>query len=379
VAHPASAVRRLAGRLLPALWLAVAAGAAAATVPAASPASPPQGEWKAFFASDRGATKAVVEPIGTYRDKEWLSLQFSDYQGPKIRLAIMKVENRSAAAEQAPAAGDPTAAPHKLAVVPVSSLLDLLTTAAVNTHRFEVLERKEIGSVLSEQDLGASGRVQTGSAAKTGEMQGAQYMLYASVNDWTPEKSQGSAGGGSGRPGVLSRLVNVQKSSAEVAMSFRILDASSGQILFSTVERATADNWGVSLGGGQQGGGGAVGFKNTSPISYAVQACLNKGIYKLAMWVKDRPWRGRVVKIAGARVYIGAGSNDGITAGLVLDALARGDELVDPATGKSLGATVQRVGTVQVTSVEDQYAIATVVDGCQQLKAGDQVELRTGR
>jgi curli biogenesis system outer membrane secretion channel CsgG len=377
VAHITSRIDRPAGLLLTALTLVVAQGGAWAATPVLSPESPAPSEWKAIFVNERGVTTPVVEPIGRYHDKDWLSLRFAEYHGPKIRLALMKVENKSAAAEQAAAAGTVAPTP-KLAQVQVANLLDLLTTATINTNRFQLVERKEIESVLSEQDLGASGRAQKGTSPKTGQMQGAQYMLYASVNDWTPDKSHRSAGGGSGRPSILN-ILNVDKSVAEVAMSFRMLDASSGKILFSTTERATVESWGVGFGGFQHGSGGGGSVKDTSPISNAVQACINKGIYRLAMWVKDRPWRGRVVKVAGSRVYISAGGDDGITQGLVLDALAHGEELIDPATGTSLGRTLERVGTVQVAEVENNYAIATIVDGCQKLKAGDEVEIRISR
>jgi curli biogenesis system outer membrane secretion channel CsgG len=45
---------------------------------------------------------------------------------------------------------------------------DMLTTALFNTNRYIVLEREQLGAVLDEQDLGASGRIKKGTEAKIG-------------------------------------------------------------------------------------------------------------------------------------------------------------------------------------------------------------------
>jgi curli biogenesis system outer membrane secretion channel CsgG len=336
------------------------------------PVYTPSGSWEGYFLNERGVARPVLHPVEQNKDKEWMDLRFTEYGGPKIRLAVMGVENKTAGAEAADETRAVTVTENP-AEVPVSAIDEMLTSAVMSTRRFEMVERSAIEALLSEQDLGASGRVAQGSAAETGKLIGAEYLLFASVNEWTPNKSQVGGAGGSGR-GALS-AIGAQKSQAEVSMSFRVVDVSTGQVLFATTERATLGNWKIGLGGSDGSAAGVLGYEKKTPIGYAVQACMNKGIYKVAYWFQDRPWRGAVMKVGEGRVYINAGRNSGVAEGMVLSALSEGSKLVDPVTGTVLGAETQRVGTLRVVQVEDKYSVAEIAQGCEKLKVGDKVEL----
>jgi curli biogenesis system outer membrane secretion channel CsgG len=366
--------RRLAMILVAAWLLGEVQAEAAMGLRKKEPAYTPSGGWEGYFVNDRGVARPVLQPLEKNDDKDWMGLRFTDYSGPRVRLGVMPVENLTADA-QAANKTDAVVVDHRVAEVPVASLTEMLTAAVHLTNRFEVLERKDLENVLSEQDLGASGRTNKKTAPKTGKIIGSEYMIIAAVNEWTPEKSK--AGGAGAGAGSVIGMLGVQKSTAEVAMSFRVLETETSKVLFSTIERATAGNWGFSLGGADVGGGGALSFEKASPINYAAQACIHKGVYKLAMWLKDRPWSGSVADVDGQTVYISAGSNSGLIVGLELAALARGKELFDPDTGESLGAKTAVVGTLRLVDVQERYSIAEIVDGCKGLKKGDRVELRS--
>jgi curli biogenesis system outer membrane secretion channel CsgG len=53
-------------------------------------------------------------------------------------------------------------------------LQDMLAAELVSMGSFQVLERKELEAVMSEQDLGASGRINPKTAAKIGKLKGAR-------------------------------------------------------------------------------------------------------------------------------------------------------------------------------------------------------------
>ena len=335
--------------------------------------------WAPYFHDDKGRQYAVLEPIESNSDKDWMFLRFTDYSGPKLRLAVMPLENQVAGAQSTiqtaqglvvVAGGGP--------VVPVGAIEEMLTTALYESRRFELVERKALDAVLGEQELGADGRVTAQSAAGFGGMLGSQYLVMGSINDWTPDKTKAGGGGlAAGRKALGA--VGINRSKAEVAMSFRIADATTGQILFATTEKAGAGSWGVGLGGLGLGAGkllgGLGGFQKNSPISYAVSACINKGVYKLARWLGTRPWSGRVIKVDGSNVYINAGINQGIAEGMTLTALSTGEALIDPETGLNLGAESEASGTLRVSKVTEKYAVASVLQGCDDLTGGDRVEL----
>ena len=64
----------------------------------------------------------------------------------------------------------------------------------------------------------------------------------------------------------------------------------------------------------------------------------------------------------------GSGSGAGINEGDEFDVYRKGEELIDPETGLSLGAEEEKVGTIRVTEVKDKYSIAEIIQGSIQAK-----------
>src|SRR5438105_2139092 len=73
-------------------------------------------------------------------------------------------------------------------------LADMLTNELAGLDKFKMVERKQLGAILGEQDLGAAGRVSKATAAKVGKMTGAQYLVTGTVSAYE-EDTKGSGGG----------------------------------------------------------------------------------------------------------------------------------------------------------------------------------------
>lgn len=325
------------------------------------------GEWQAFVLTAKGESCSVAQPIERMSDKHWMFLHFTEYSGPRIRLAVMPVENARG-----------------FQAVPVDALEDMLGTALFNTNRVELIEREELGSALAEQDFGRSGRVTQQTAAATGKVLGADYQIHASVIEWSPGVSKVGGGAGKGR-GYFRRRVSgaFNKDKAEIAMSFKVVDSTTTAVLHSTTVRATAGGWGMNLSGlaGNLCGplvSGFGSFEKNSPVSYAVQAAMSKAVYQLAHWLKKRPWRGSVVRVEGNTLVLNAGSDKGIAPGMVVSVLHKGKEETDPETGLSMGARTRVIGTASVTTVDQRWSEAVILDGCKDVKRGDRIEMADG-
>jgi hypothetical protein len=299
------------------------------------------GGWEPFFHDDEGRDRAFLQPIEKNEDADWRFLRFTDYKGPRGRLAILRVENQSP---------PPDEDDDENSQVPLGNIEELFTTSLFETHRFNLIERKRIQSAIAEQNLGSSDRVNPDSAAKIGKALGADYLIIVAVTEWTPEKKRIGA-------------IGLGQSTAEVALSIRVLNATTGEVSFSTTERATAGSWNFVIG------------TNKAPISYSLQSCLNKGAYRLATSLKVQPWRGQVADIKGGKIYINAGSNRGLETGMKLTALSKGAEVIDPETHLSLGSDLEAVGSLTITTVNESFSIAAVAQGCKGLKKGDVVEI----
>jgi curli biogenesis system outer membrane secretion channel CsgG len=306
----------------------------------------PSGAWEAYIHDDEGRDRALLQPLEKNDDQDWMYLRFTDYKGSRGRLAVMRVENESATVEE-------LEEDEEVAEISLANIEELLATSLFNTNRFDLIERKRIQTALAEQSFGASDRISPETAAKIGQSLGAEYLIIATITEWTPSKSRFGVAG-------------IGQSTAEVAISYKVIDATSGKLTFAGTERATTGSWNFVVGG------------KSPPINYAVQACINKAAYRIASSLKSQTWRGSVAQIKGDKVYINAGSNKGIQMGMKLTALSKGTALIDPETKLPLGNDTEAIGTLTVTTVNDSFSIATIVQGCKGLKVGDQVEAAAG-
>lgn len=195
--------------------------------------------------------------------------QAEAYNGPKARIAVARFENKASDARNwwNPQLGD--------------GMADMLTTALFNSNRFIVLERQSLDSVLTEQDLGASGRVRQDTAAAIGEIEGAELLVVAAVTEF--EGNAGGTRGGLGGfgGGVLGAIAGGTRS-AHMAIDLRIIDARTSRVLAATSVEGTARDFNVggALGGytGSVGLGGALaGWKNT-PREKALRDVIEKSV-----------------------------------------------------------------------------------------------------
>ncbi len=106
---------------------------------------------------------------------------------------------------------------------------DMLTNALVESGCFRVVERDRLSSVLGEQDLGNSGRVNPATAAQIGNLTGAQLLVMGSITEFEEKVSGGAIGGFSRKIGIGG----VGKTKAHIGMVVQIVSANTGEILMS--------------------------------------------------------------------------------------------------------------------------------------------------
>ena len=108
---------------------------------------------------------SCVAAGGSSNVKAEQEVVYPPYDGPKKRIAVLEFDNkvnnrwwdRSWNIED--------------------RLTEMVITELMKTNRFIVVERGSLDEILSEQDLGASGRVRQETAARVGEVLGAQVLI----------------------------------------------------------------------------------------------------------------------------------------------------------------------------------------------------------
>ncbi len=148
-------------------------------------------------------------------------------------------------------------------------LQDMLISELASTKSFQVLERKEIDAVMSEQDLGASGRVSKATRAKMGKLKGAQYLVAATVSAY--EEDTSGTGGGFGIAGFS---IGGKKEKAYMAVDLKVIDTTTGEIADARTVEASSSSSALSLGGHVGAFSGGLSQYSKTPTGKAIRACI---------------------------------------------------------------------------------------------------------
>ena len=270
--------------------------------------------------------------------------------GPKKLIAVIDFENKAGAAS-------------KFRIG--SGMAEMLTTALIKSNRFIVVERQAIQDVLAEQDFGASGRTAQEAAAQFGRVLNAQILVRGAVTEF----SQASSGGGQAF-GYRGFSLGLRSGNAHVAVNIRLYDSTTGQVLDSQRCEGSASSSGFSFAYSESDWAIGSSTFQATPLGKATQAAVNKALYYIIMRMQDVPWEGRIVTAKGPVIYLNCGINSGIKVGDGFDVYKKGEELIDPETGISLGCEVSKIGRVQVVEIQDKFSKATIVSGAG-FKRGD--------
>ena len=235
---------------------------------------------------------------------------------------------------------------------------EMTATALIDTGQFTVLERQELGGILTEQDLAASGRSAAGSAAATGQLGRAQVVIAGAITEF--EHKAGGEGGGIGFKGI--RLGGSQER-AHVALNMRLIDTTTGEVLDSIRVTGQAASRGLKIGYSSSDFGGDIGGFRKTPMGEATQNAINDAVKQIVSRMKNIPWQAKLIRADDKQVYINAGKDAGVTEGTEFTIYRQGEQLTDPDSGMVLGAITSRIGKIKVQSVQDKFAIASVVEG----------------
>lgn len=341
-----------------------------------------QADFVAFSAAKGGQTLPLPEDLSNVDMKFLINVKWGKYSGNKTRVGVLQVENTSGASAMT-VSGFGSTVNYNIngGGVPVQGIEAIITDVMLRTGRFRLVERKVLDQALREQDLGASGRIAKPSAAKIGKILGAQYLFKAVVTNYeTGVESSGGGIGGflGGTAGALLGSLSMKSSKAIIGMNFRLIDATTSEVIYTDQVQVDLSSSGLSFGGlGFAGGAGLGGFLSKyakTPIGHAVIAAVNKGVFDLVKHAGSASTTGSVIKVKGNRIYLNLGSSV-VKVGDVLTLKRKGEELIDPDTGISLGGEEEAIGQVKVTTTKAKYSFAKPVGvKSSAIKRGDKVE-----
>jgi curli biogenesis system outer membrane secretion channel CsgG len=269
-------------------------------------------------------------------------------------------------------------------------IVDMLVNDLVKDGSYSVIERKALDKILTEQNFSNSNRADPNSAAKIGKLLGVDAIIVGSITEFGNETKKTGLGGiaGNWHGGILAGAGH-SNSKANVAITARIINVDTGEILGvadgkGQSSRASTNLLGGGAGGGGYGGGAAEmstsNFQQTI-IGEATKAAVDQLSTGLAgdvakIGVRTVTVEGLVAAVDGDQVILNVGAKAGIKVGDQFNVSRVTKEIKDPATGAVIRRLANTVGVVKATDVDDASAICTPVSGSG-FKTGDKVKTVT--
>ena len=220
--------------------------------------------------------------------------------------------------------------------------LDILSTRLAASGKFILLERNDISQLLDEANSTENGFQKIG----------ADYMIIGSITQYG-RKNLGDA-----------KVFSTTKTQiVEAAVSIRLVDVSTGLIIYSDEAKGDAELKTKTT----MGIGGRADFDATLSDK-AISAAITKLVENIINKCTNKPWRSYFLTYDSDAVIVSGGASQGISVGDVFAVKLKGKTVKNPQTGINIELPGKQVGKVEVVSVagdtpETEYSIVSFKEG----------------
>jgi len=264
-------------------------------------------------------------------------------------------------------------------------ITDMLVEKLVKDGKYSVIERKALDKILAEQNFSNSDRANPATAQKIGQILGVDAIIMGSITKFgRDDKSKAIGGAGLSSHGFGIGGIKRNEAKAVCAISARLVDTTTGEILAAVTGEGQSKRSGTSLLGAGGGGGGAGGGAFDTHASNFGQTLLGEAVTQAVTDVGGQldanaaslPTRkvevhGVVADVSGNTLIINVGSNKGLKVGDVLEISHAGRKIMDPNNpGKVLKTITTKVGEGTITEIDSDSATLNF-SGSGPVKVGD--------
>mgnify|MGYP003300952340 CR=1 FL=1 len=199
--------------------------------------------------------------------------------------------------------------------------LDILSSKLAASGKFILLEREDLDILVAE-------------AGPEMNKIGADYIILGSITEYGRKTE--------GQQRVFS---STKTQTVEAAVSIRLVEASTGLIIYSEEAKGSAElSTKQTLGFGSTAGYDAT--LSDKAISDAISKLVDKIIYRCM----DKPWRSYILSAEDGAYIISGGESQGLTAGDTFNVYKKGKTVKNPQTGMNVELPGTKVGTVTIIS-----------------------------
>ena len=222
--------------------------------------------------------------------------------------------------------------------------LDILSTKLAASGKFLLLERNDLASLLEEANRNGTNAQQA---------IGADYMIIGSITEFGRKNTS------------QSKVFSTSKTqTVDAAVSIRLVDVSTGQIIYSDQGKGSAE---ITTKTSFVGTGGHAGYDATLSDK-AISAAIDQLVENIINKLTDKPWKSYFLTYDSDAIIIAGGSSQGIEPGMQFAVKTIGKQVKNPQTGILISLPGKEIGKIEVLSTggdtpETEYAIVKVVSG----------------
>ncbi|MDR2885884.1 MAG: CsgG/HfaB family protein [Rikenellaceae bacterium] len=219
---------------------------------------------------------------------------------------------------------------------------DILSAKLAQSDKFLLIERQDYDKIVSEINTGGG----------VSENIGADFLIIGSITEF-----------GRKTVGTQKMFANSKDQIVEAGVSLRLVDVSTGLIIFSGEAKgeATASDRTV------MGLGKTADFDATLSDK-AISAAITKLVENIIAKCMDNPWKAYLLTVDEGVYFVSGGTSQGIAAGNVFSVIEKGKKVKNPQTGLMIELPGKQVGKLRIdqtmgSTPTDEVSMATLIEG----------------
>lgn len=241
----------------------------------------------------------------------------------------------------------------------------LLTTELVKDGTYKVLERSQLQSILKEQNLSTSGIADAKDAAKIGKVLGVNAIVTGSVTQYNVSSK---------KTGVFG--IGVKTTTGKVALNARMIDTTSGEILFASDGSGEESESGMALGSIYSSDSSNYGDTLLGKSTKKALENIIREVVAYAPKLREGALSGQVAYYDNSTkcCYLDLGKESGVEKDQTLYVTRVIREIKSPTTGEVIKRISEKVAELKIREVEKASSTAICIAGkCDDIKEKDLV------
>lgn len=219
---------------------------------------------------------------------------------------------------------------------------DILSTKLSATDKFIFIERQDYDKIV--QEMNASGTISN--------QIGADYLIIGSITEY-------------GRKTIGNQKVFTSSKTqvVEAGVSIRLVDVSTGMIIFSGEAKGEAESQDKRVMGL-----GTTADYDATLADKAITAAIGQLVENVVNKCMNNVWKAYILAVEDGNYIVSGGASQGIAAGNVFQVVERGRSVKNPQTGLTIelpGKPVAKITIVQTlgNTIQDEISLSTLTEG----------------